>query len=68
MAGLRRLKLRGEHVMIHKEKGKPVGREHINDRGAFGAVRNWLYPGVRDQYVRLCLARASTATAIGTKI
>lgn len=24
------LRLRGEHVMIRKEKGRPVGRDHIN--------------------------------------
>lgn len=30
------LRLRGEHVMIRKEKGRPVGRDHINGIEAAG--------------------------------
>lgn len=29
------LKLRGEHVMIRKEKGRPVRRDHINGIESF---------------------------------
>ena len=39
------LKLRGEHVMIRKEKGKPVGRDHISGiEGFWSYAKNWLYP------------------------
>lgn len=53
------LKLRGEHVMIRKEKGKPVGREHINGiEGFWSYAKNWLYTyrGVPRQYFHLYLA------------
>lgn len=53
------LKLRGEHVMIRKEKGRPVGRDHINGiEGFWGYAKNWLYPhrGVPRQYFHLYLA------------
>lgn len=29
------LRLRGDHVIVRKEKGKPVGRDHINGIGGF---------------------------------
>ncbi|WP_206098387.1 IS1595 family transposase [Oleiagrimonas sp. MCCC 1A03011] len=39
------LKLRGEHVMIRKEKDRPVGRAHINGiEGFWSYAKNWLYP------------------------
>lgn len=53
------LRLRGEHVMIRKEKGKPVGRDHINGiEGFWSYAKNWLYPyrGVPAQYFHLYLA------------
>lgn len=53
------LKLRGEHVMIRKEKGRPVGRDHINGiEGFWSYAKNWLYPyrGVPRQYFHLYLA------------
>ena len=53
------LKLRGEHVMIRKEKGRPVGRDHINGiEGFWSYAKNWLYPyrGVRSKYFHLYLA------------
>jgi hypothetical protein len=52
------LKLRGEHVMIRKEKGRPVGRDHINGiEGFWSYAKNWLYPyrGVPHQYFHLYL-------------
>lgn len=53
------LKLRGDHVMIRKEKGRPVGRDHINGiEGFWSYAKNWLYPfrGVPRQYFHLYLA------------
>jgi transposase len=39
------LRLRGEHVIIRKAKGKPVGRNHINGiEGFWSYAKNWLYP------------------------
>lgn len=52
------LKLRGEHVMIRKEKGRPVGRGHINGiEGFWSYAKNWLYPyrGVPHHYFHLYL-------------
>jgi transposase len=52
------LKLRGEHVRIRKEKGKPVGREHINGiEGFWSYAKNWLYPfrGVPRKHFHLYL-------------
>jgi transposase len=53
------LKLRGDHVLIRKEKGKPVGRDHINSmEGFWSYAKNWLYPcrGVPQTYFYLYLA------------
>ncbi|MEL1262988.1 IS1595 family transposase [Pseudoxanthomonas putridarboris] len=53
------LRLRGEHVMIRKEKGRPLGRDHINGiEGFWSYAKNWLYPyrGVPSQYFHLYLA------------
>jgi transposase len=53
------LKLRGEHVMIRKEKGRPAGRDHINGiEGFWSYAKNWLYMyrGVPRQYFHLYLA------------
>lgn len=52
------LKLRGDHVMIRKEKGKPVGRDHINGiEGFWSYAKNWLAPyrGVPRQFFHLYL-------------
>lgn len=39
------MKLRGDHVVIRKEKGRPVGHDHINGIEGFGSyAKNWLYP------------------------
>ena len=53
------LKMRGEHVLIRKEKGKPVGRDHINGiEGFWSYAKNWLYPyrGVPQKFFHLYLA------------
>jgi len=53
------LRLRGEHVVIRKEKGRPVGRDHINGiEGFWSYAKNWLYPfrGVPRRYFHLYLA------------
>lgn len=53
------LRLRGEHVMVRKEKGRPVGRDHINGiEGFWSYAKNWLSPyrGVPSQYFHLYLA------------
>lgn len=52
------LKLRGEHVMIRKEKGRPLGREHINGiEGFWSYAKHWLYPyrGVPRKHFHLFL-------------
>jgi transposase len=52
------LMLRGEHVMIRKEKGKPVGRDHINGiEGFWSYAKNWLRPyrGVPRKFFHLYL-------------
>ena len=39
------LRLRGDHVIIRKEKGRPLGRDHINGiEGFWSYAKNWLYP------------------------
>jgi transposase len=53
------LRTRGEHVVIRKQKGRPVGREHINGiEGFWSYAKNWLYPyrGVPTRYFHLYLA------------
>lgn len=50
------LKLRGDHVVIRKEKGRPVGRDHINGiEGFWSYAKNWVYPyrGVPSKYFHL---------------
>ena len=51
--------MRGEHVVIRKEKGRPVGRDHINGiEGFWSYAKNWLYPyrGVPTKFFHLYLA------------
>lgn len=53
------LRVRGDHVVVHKEKGRPKGRDHINGIEGFWAyAKNWLYPfrGVPRRYFHLYLA------------
>ena len=52
------LRMRGEHVVIRKEKGKPVGRDHINGiEGFWSYTKNWSHPyrGVPRKYFHLYL-------------
>ena len=52
------LRLRGEHVIIRKEKGKPVGRDHVNGiEGFWSYAKTWLYPfrGVPRSFFHLYL-------------
>lgn len=47
------LAMRGEHIVIRKEKGHPKGRDHINGiEGFWSYAKNWLYPyrGVPRKY------------------
>jgi len=38
------LSVRGEHVVVKKERGKPKGKEHINGiEGFWSYAKNWLY-------------------------
>ena len=39
------LRLRGDHVVVGKETGRPKGRDHINGiEGFWSYAKNWLYP------------------------
>jgi transposase len=52
------LRMRGEHVIIRKAKGRPVGRDHINGiEGFWSYAKNWLYPyrGVPRKHFHLYL-------------
>ena len=52
------LRLRGDHVVIRKEKGRPLGRDHINGiEGFWSYAKNWLYPyrGVPREFFHLYL-------------
>ncbi len=52
------LRLRGDHVVVRKEKGRPVGRDHINGiEGFWSYAKNWLYPyrGVSRKHFHLYL-------------
>jgi len=59
------MKLRGDHVVIRKEKGRPVGHDHINGIEGFGSyAKNWLYPyrSVPSKYSHLCLGKVRIAS------
>jgi transposase len=52
------LRMRGQHVIIRKAKGRPVGRDHINGiEGFWSYAKNWLYPyrGVPRKHFHLYL-------------
>lgn len=56
------LRVRGEHVVVSKEKGRPKGRDHINGiEGFWSYAKNWLYMyrGVPQKFVHLYLAETS---------
>ncbi|WP_208738285.1 IS1595 family transposase [Oceanidesulfovibrio marinus] len=52
------LRLRGEHVVVRKEKGRPKGRDHIKGiEGFWSYAKNWQYPfrGVPRKFFHLYL-------------
>jgi transposase len=52
------LSIRGEHVVVRKEKGVPKGRDHLNGiEGFWSYAKHWLYQyrGVPKQYFHLYL-------------
>lgn len=52
------LDIRGNHVVIRKEKGRPKGRDHINGiEGFWSYAKHWLYHyrGVPKEYFHLYL-------------
>lgn len=56
------LSLRGEHVVITKQKGRPRGRDHINGiEGFWSYLKHWLYHyrGVPRKYLHLYLGETS---------
>ncbi len=56
------LSVRGEHIVVRKEKGKPKGRDHINSiEGFWSYAKNWLYQyrGVPKKFFHLYLDEIS---------
>lgn len=54
--------MRGGHVVITKEKGRPKGRDHINGiEGFWSYAKHWLYHyrGVPKKFFHLYLAEIS---------
>ena len=52
------LAIRGNHIVVRKDKGKPKGRDHINGiEGFWSYAKHWLYPyrGVPKKYFHLYL-------------
>ena len=56
------LSVRGEHVIVNKEKGRPKGRDHINGiEGFWSYAKHWLYMyrGVPQKFFHLYLGEIS---------
>lgn len=56
------LSLRGNHVVVSKEKGKPKGRDHINSiEGFWSYAKHWLYQcrGVSKKFFHFYLGEIS---------
>ena len=56
------LGLRGDHVVVRKEKGKPKGRNHINSiEGFWSYAKHWLYHyrGIPKKFFHFYLAEIS---------
>jgi len=56
------LAMRGKHIVIRKEKGRPKGRDHINGiEGFWSYAKHWLYPyrGVSRRYFHLYLGEVA---------
>lgn len=52
------LAIRGEHIVVRKERGRPKGRDHINGiEGFWSYAKHWLYPywGVPRKFFHLYL-------------
>jgi transposase len=52
------LAVRGDHIVVHKEGGRPKGRDHINGiEGFWSYAKHWLYPyrGVPRKFFHLYL-------------
>ncbi|MCL4316540.1 MAG: IS1595 family transposase [Gammaproteobacteria bacterium] len=52
------LRVRGDHIVMRKERGRPRGRDHINGiEGFWSYAKHWLYPyrGVPRKFFRLYL-------------
>lgn len=53
------LSVRGEHVVVRKERGKPKGRDHINGiEGFWSYAKHWLYQyrGIAKKFFPIYLA------------
>ncbi|MBI4133210.1 IS1595 family transposase [Candidatus Uhrbacteria bacterium] len=56
------LAVRGDHIVVRKEKGRPVGRDHINGiEGFWSYAKHWLYHyrGVHKRFFHLYLGEIS---------
>lgn len=56
------LAIRGEHIVIRKQQGRPKGRNHINGiEGFWSYAKHWLYPlrGVPRRYFHLYLGEVA---------
>lgn len=56
------LRLRGDHVIIKKENGRPKGRDHINGiEGFWSYAKHWLYHyrGIHKKFFPIYLAELS---------
>ena len=56
------LRLRGNHVIIRKEEGRPKGRDHINGiEGFWSYTKHWLYHyrGIHKKFFPIYLAELS---------
>ena len=56
------VRLRGNHVIIKKVKGKPKGRNHVNGiEGFWSYAKNWLYQyrGIHKKFFHLYLGEIS---------
>lgn len=57
-----KLSVRGDHVVVRKEKGRPVGRDHMNGiEGFWSYAKHWLYQyrGVHKNFFHLYLGEIS---------
>jgi transposase len=56
------LAVRGNHIVVRKEKGRPVGRDHLNGiEGFWSYAKHWLhhYRGVHKKFFHLYLGEIS---------